>query len=232
MSSLMQSPLELARCVTVDVDVPARSEIVIEGFLLPGTRFPEGPVAQYPGAYTKIERQPRIKVTAVTYRTDPIMENMYVGESWTEYDCIAGLAASLGAYKLMREAIANIARMGGMANSFSIRMANQHAVNTIRDVPLERRVSAFPNIAEIKQQSNYEQSAHEKCPRCAGKMIGVVARSPDGSNAWAIYLCSHCAYSWRTTESEDLPPSFSLEGVRIDGLSIVVASALPNVGGK
>ncbi|MCZ7655478.1 MAG: UbiD family decarboxylase [Rhodocyclaceae bacterium] len=49
--SLRGAPVELVRALTVDVDVPARAEVVIEGHVLPGVREPEGPFGENTGAY-------------------------------------------------------------------------------------------------------------------------------------------------------------------------------------
>ena len=47
-------PVELVRCETIDVTVPATSEIVIEGELVPGKRRMEGPFGEFPGYYQGI----------------------------------------------------------------------------------------------------------------------------------------------------------------------------------
>jgi len=67
-------PLELVRCETVNLAVPATSEIVIEGFIAPKERRDEGPFGEYTGFMTS-ERAPRpvYHVTAITHRHDPIV---------------------------------------------------------------------------------------------------------------------------------------------------------------
>ncbi|MBI4319981.1 MAG: UbiD family decarboxylase [Chloroflexi bacterium] len=66
-------PIELVRCETVDVLVPATSEIVIEGEMWPHDRLEDGPFGEFTGYQTagKLPR-PVMRVTAVTYRNNPI----------------------------------------------------------------------------------------------------------------------------------------------------------------
>lgn len=78
---LRGEPIELVQCETVDLLVPAHSEIVIEGEVLPKERREEGPFGEYTG-YMAGGRAPRpvYRVKAITHRKDPIltMSNMGV----------------------------------------------------------------------------------------------------------------------------------------------------------
>lgn len=67
-------PIGLIHCETVDLEVPASSEIVLEGIILPNERKEEGPFGEYTG-YRASERAPRpvLHVKAVTHRNDPIL---------------------------------------------------------------------------------------------------------------------------------------------------------------
>lgn len=67
--ALRGAPVELVRAETVDVDVPARAEIIIEGRVLPGVREPEGPFGENTGYYFSAV-SPVVEVTAVTHRRD------------------------------------------------------------------------------------------------------------------------------------------------------------------
>lgn len=73
-------PIELIKCETVDIEVPANAEIVIEGKIPPTIREPEGPFAEYTGYYGMDESQPVVDVTAVTHREEPIYRTI-VGAS-------------------------------------------------------------------------------------------------------------------------------------------------------
>jgi len=70
--ALRGAPLALARALTVDLEVPAHAEIVIEGRIRPGDEEEEGPFADITGQITGGGRQPVIEVTAITTRRDPV----------------------------------------------------------------------------------------------------------------------------------------------------------------
>jgi 4-hydroxy-3-polyprenylbenzoate decarboxylase len=67
------------RCKTVDLEVPARAEIVIEGHIAKGELRDEGPFGDHTGYYTPKEPFPVVHVTAVTTRRDPVYPSIIVG---------------------------------------------------------------------------------------------------------------------------------------------------------
>lgn len=75
--AIRKEPVELVRCETVDLEVPATAEIVIEGTVdfNPKTFRPEGPGGRYTGYYTSITKKsmaPVLKISCITHRKDPI----------------------------------------------------------------------------------------------------------------------------------------------------------------
>lgn len=73
-------PVELVRCKTVDLTVPADAEIVVEGTVSPGDVLPEGPFAEYPGYLVSDPAPaPVVRVTAVTYRHRAILPTCSMG---------------------------------------------------------------------------------------------------------------------------------------------------------
>jgi 4-hydroxy-3-polyprenylbenzoate decarboxylase len=76
---LRGKPVELVKCRTVDLEVPARAEIVIEGYIRKGELRDEGPFGDHTGYYTPREPFPVVHVTAVTTRRDPIYPSIIVG---------------------------------------------------------------------------------------------------------------------------------------------------------
>jgi 4-hydroxy-3-polyprenylbenzoate decarboxylase len=72
-------PVELVRARTVDLEVPARAEIVIEGYIARGELRDEGPFGDHTGYYTPREPFPVVHVTAVTMRRDAIYPSIVVG---------------------------------------------------------------------------------------------------------------------------------------------------------
>jgi UbiD family decarboxylase len=78
MGALLGEPLELVRCETSDVLVPAHAEMVIEAEILPHQRTAEGPFGEFTG-YSLGERQREVvKVKAITHRRDAIFQDISV----------------------------------------------------------------------------------------------------------------------------------------------------------
>ncbi|MDR3361772.1 MAG: UbiD family decarboxylase [Desulfovibrio sp.] len=71
-SALYEKPLQLVKGKTVDIEVPAQAEIVLEGHILPKIREVEGPFGEYPKYYGPASPKPVVKLTAITSRRDPI----------------------------------------------------------------------------------------------------------------------------------------------------------------
>lgn len=74
--AMRQAPLPVGRGITVDLPVPAESEIVLEGRVLPGVREEEGPFGETSGYYLAYQ-SPVIEITAVTRRRDAIFHAIH-----------------------------------------------------------------------------------------------------------------------------------------------------------
>lgn len=77
---LRGAPVDLVRCETVDLEVPAASEIVIEGYVNLDELRPEGPFGDHTGFYSLEDLYPVLHVTCVTHRKDPIYATTIVGK--------------------------------------------------------------------------------------------------------------------------------------------------------
>lgn len=78
--ALHGSPLEVVKCTTNEVRVPADAEIVIEGRLLAGVREPEGPFGEFPKYYSAREDREVIEIDALTHRRDPLFHTIVPAE--------------------------------------------------------------------------------------------------------------------------------------------------------
>ncbi len=76
---LRRKPLELVRCKTVNLEVPANSEIVLEGYCDPGELRLEGPFGDHTGYYSLADMYPVFHLTAITHRRHPIYHTTIVG---------------------------------------------------------------------------------------------------------------------------------------------------------
>jgi 4-hydroxy-3-polyprenylbenzoate decarboxylase len=77
---LKGEPVELVRCKTIDLEVPANAEIVLEGYVQQGDEGPEGPFGDHTGFYTGVEPFPVFHVTAMTMRRDAVYPSIVVGK--------------------------------------------------------------------------------------------------------------------------------------------------------
>lgn len=78
---LQQAPVELVPARTVDVEVPADAELVIEARIQPGERHPEAPFADMSGSYSRVKQGPLVVVSAITRRQDPILQLAFSGHA-------------------------------------------------------------------------------------------------------------------------------------------------------
>jgi 4-hydroxy-3-polyprenylbenzoate decarboxylase len=72
--------IELVKCRTNDLEVPANAEIVIEGYVDPQEKLLEGPFGDHTGFYSLADWYPAFHVTAITHRRDPIYPTTIVGK--------------------------------------------------------------------------------------------------------------------------------------------------------
>jgi 4-hydroxy-3-polyprenylbenzoate decarboxylase len=76
---LRQEPVELVKCETVDLEVPAQAEIVLEGYADLDDIRPEGPFGDHTGYYSLEDKFPAFHLTCITHRKDPIYVSTVVG---------------------------------------------------------------------------------------------------------------------------------------------------------
>jgi len=94
--ALKGSPLEVVKAETCDLEVPATSEIVIEGEIPPDELRLEGPFAEHTGFYGGGKRPlPVIKINCITHRNNPIFRGSVLGKPVTEdHRCLSLAIAS------------------------------------------------------------------------------------------------------------------------------------------
>ena len=88
---LRSSPVELVKCKTVDLEVPATSEIVLEGYVDLDELTTEGPFGDHTGFYSPAGFFPKFHITAMTHRKNPVYTTIIVGKPPME-DCYMGKA--------------------------------------------------------------------------------------------------------------------------------------------
>ena len=77
--ALHGAPVEMVKCLTNQVRVPARAEIVLEGRILPGEAEPEGPFGEFPQYYGRRADRHVIQIDAISHRRRPIFHTIVGG---------------------------------------------------------------------------------------------------------------------------------------------------------
>src|SRR5437762_9697481 len=77
---LKGSPVDVVKGVTVDLEVPANAEIVLEGYIQKGELGTEGPFGDHTGYYSPAEPFPLFHLTAITMRENAIYPSIVVGK--------------------------------------------------------------------------------------------------------------------------------------------------------
>ena len=76
---LRQKRVEVVKCVTCDLEVPAESQFVLEGYVNPGETRVEGPFGDHTGFYSPADDYPVFHLTAITRRKEPLYPATIVG---------------------------------------------------------------------------------------------------------------------------------------------------------
>ena len=76
---IQRSRVEMVDCISVPLQVPAAAQVVLEGWVEPGQRLPEGPFGDHTGFYTPVEPFPFVHVETMTMRSDAVYQTIIVG---------------------------------------------------------------------------------------------------------------------------------------------------------
>lgn len=168
-SALYQNQFELTRCVESKLSVPAYAEYVLEGYIEPEVRCPEGPFTRDGGSLSEIKRQPQIIVTAIAHRKDPILDNTYVGMSWTEHDCLIGIAGTLRLHKQAKDSLPEIARSGTSAEGVHLRLGfcggPQNGQGSLTAMSVQQSLPAESPLSVYKQEIGAARRSQTQCRR-------------------------------------------------------------------
>ncbi len=105
---LRGEPLEMVKCRSIDIEVPATSEVVFEGFVRPDHRQIEGGFGEYTGYYGEARSNPVFEVTKITHRKNPIF--LGAREQWYPSDSsiVVGKASQAEAYRTLKQVVPGI----------------------------------------------------------------------------------------------------------------------------
>ncbi|NLN76398.1 MAG: menaquinone biosynthesis decarboxylase [Armatimonadetes bacterium] len=129
-------PVEMVQCKTIDQQVPADAEIVLEGYVDPKERRTEGPFGDHTGYYSPADEYPVFHLTCITQRSKPIYPATIVGRPPME-DCYLGKATERIFLPLIKSQLPEIVDM---------------------NLPIE---GIFHNLAFISIRKRYPLQAHK-----------------------------------------------------------------------
>ena len=104
---LRHKSVEMVKCITVDAEVPAGSEIVLEGYVDVDEKRWEGPFGDHTGYYSLADWYPVFHITCITHRKNPIYPATIVGKPPME-DCYIAKATERIFLPLLQQAIPEI----------------------------------------------------------------------------------------------------------------------------
>lgn len=201
---LRNKPVELVRCLTVDLEIPASSQIVLEGYVDPGERRTEGPFGDHTGYYSLADLYPVFHVTCMTCRKDAIYPATIVGRPPQE-DCYMAKATERLFLPLIKKTMPEIVDM---------------------NLPLE---GVFHNLVFISIDKRYPGHAKKVMHALWGtgqmmfsKIICVFDKEVD------VQDISHCL--WRLGNNVDPRRDVVFVDGPVDALDH--ASSLPHYGSK
>ena len=113
-SQMMGAPLQLTQSGN-GLDILANSEMVIEATMVNKERILEGPFGEFPGTYSGVRRLNVFRVTAVSFRDDPIFESLYIGsKSWTEHDTLLGINVCATVYNQLKQGFPEVVAVNAL----------------------------------------------------------------------------------------------------------------------
>ncbi|MBF0516871.1 MAG: menaquinone biosynthesis decarboxylase [Nitrospirae bacterium] len=201
---LRKSPVELIKCETVALEVPANAEFVLEGYVEPFERRTEGPFGDHTGYYSLADEFPVFHLTCITHRKNAIYPATIVGKPPME-DCFIAKATERIFLPLLKKQLPEIVDM---------------------NLPLE---GVFHNIALVSIDKRYPGHARKVMYALWGmgqmsftKMIVIVDKWVDVQNPSEVV--------WRIGNNVDPKRDTVIVEGPLDVLEH--ASAIPAYGGK
>ncbi len=147
--ALHGSPIEVVKCLTNEVRVPARAEIVLEGRILPDVREADGPFGEFPQYYGSSDEAHVIQIDTLTHRSDPLYHTITGGA--LEHLIMGGIPREATLLEYLQNNFANVLDVhlspGGTCRyHFIIRIDKQN-----EGQPKDILMAAFGGHYDIKQ---------------------------------------------------------------------------------
>lgn len=108
---LRGAPVELVRCRTIGLEVPATAEVVIEFEVDLNNATSEGPLGEYTGYYTPASDKPVATITAITHRREPYFQALLTGKPVTENHILKSIPFEASVCRTLRTQFPTIDRV-------------------------------------------------------------------------------------------------------------------------
>lgn len=173
---LKGEPIDLIRCKTVDLHVPATAEIIIEGQITPGDVDDEGPFGEFAGYMGPIEERPVAQITAITHRRDPIFYGYTSQMPPSESTTIQSLMNAGVILQMMRDEIGDQAvhdvwidlTFGGLLAHCVVAITPQfpghgkRVGRTIADITALKRVTVVDEDVDIRDHTHVDWALNSR----------------------------------------------------------------------
>jgi 2,5-furandicarboxylate decarboxylase 1 len=129
---LRGAPVELVKCKTVDLQVPATAEVVIEFEVDLTKKSLEGPLGEYTGYYTPASEKPTARITAITHRRKPYFQGLLTGKPVTENHILKEIPFEASVWRMLKNQFPTIEHIaippsGGVSFHVVIAMKQRYA---------------------------------------------------------------------------------------------------------
>jgi 2,5-furandicarboxylate decarboxylase 1 len=108
---LRGEPVELVKCKTIDLEVPATAEVVFELKVNTQEEFMEGPMGEYTGYYTLASLKPTARVAAMTHRDKPLFLGLLTGKPVNEVHILKQIPFEVSFYDFMKQQFPSVRRV-------------------------------------------------------------------------------------------------------------------------
>jgi UbiD family decarboxylase len=173
---LKGAPIELVRCKTSDLLVPANAEIVIEGEIAPGEMEDEGPFGEFAGFMGPVDKRPVARIAAITHRRDPIWYGYTSQMPPSESTTIQSMVNAGVILQMMRDQIGDLSvhdvwidlTFGGLLAHGVVAMTPQypgHAKRvgrTLADISPLKRVTVVDADVDIRDPVHLEWALNSR----------------------------------------------------------------------
>jgi len=136
--ALQGQPLEVVKCETVDLEVPASAEIIIEGFMHPDKRQMEGPFGEYTGYYTPACPKPLLEISAISHRQDAIFQTALTGLPTTDNHVLKMIPMEASCYAFLKQRFPGVKKVhfhgAGGVGLMAIVSIEQHTKSEARNM--------------------------------------------------------------------------------------------------